>query len=76
MRTQADNSTSPFKERPLPGPVAVEGLCQMMKAMEELEAPENMPESLDVSVWERFCLARRAKVESEQQVMENQPRNK
>ncbi|XP_055758385.1 cilia- and flagella-associated protein 43 isoform X1 [Salvelinus fontinalis] len=68
MRTQADNSTSPFKERPLPGPVAAEGLCQMMKAMEELDAPENMPESLDVSVWERFCLARRAKVESEQQV--------
>uniref|UniRef100_A0A8C7L493 Cilia- and flagella-associated protein 43 n=1 Tax=Oncorhynchus kisutch TaxID=8019 RepID=A0A8C7L493_ONCKI len=65
---EADNSTSPFKERPLPGPVAAEGLCQMMKAMEELDAPENIPESLDVSVWERFCLARRAKVESEQQV--------
>uniref|UniRef100_A0A6Q2YD26 Cilia- and flagella-associated protein 43 n=1 Tax=Esox lucius TaxID=8010 RepID=A0A6Q2YD26_ESOLU len=68
MRTQADNSTNPFKERPLQGPVAAEGLCQMMKAMEELDTPENMPEGLDPSIWERFCLARRAKVESEQQV--------
>ncbi len=40
----------------------------MMKAMEELDAPENMPEGLDPFVWERFCLARRAKVESEQKV--------
>ncbi|KAL0964460.1 hypothetical protein UPYG_G00324140 [Umbra pygmaea] len=67
MRTQTDN-TSPFKERPLLGPVAADGLSQMMKAMEELDARENMPEGLDPSVWERFCLTRRIKVESEHQV--------
>ncbi|XP_062319806.1 cilia- and flagella-associated protein 43 [Osmerus eperlanus] len=70
IRTQAENSTSPFKENlgPESGRAAAEGLCQMMKAMEELDTPENMPDGLDPSVWERFCLARRAKVESEQQV--------
>ncbi|KAJ8013989.1 hypothetical protein DPEC_G00035570 [Dallia pectoralis] len=68
VKTQADNSTSPFKDRPLQGPGAAEDLCQMMKAMEELDAPENLPEGLDPSVWDRFCLARRAKVESEQTV--------
>ncbi|XP_072534295.1 cilia- and flagella-associated protein 43 isoform X2 [Salminus brasiliensis] len=67
IRTQID-STSPFKERPLSGRAAAEGLSQMMKAMEELDALENMPEGLDSAVWERFCLARKAKVESEQQV--------
>lgn len=40
----------------------------MPKAVEELDAPENMLEGLDPVVWERFCLARRAKVESEQKV--------
>ena len=71
IRTQAENSTSPFKERsgPESGRAVAEGLCQMMKAMEELDTPENMPDGLDPSVWERFCLTRRAKVESEQQVI-------
>ncbi|XP_066535952.1 cilia- and flagella-associated protein 43 [Hoplias malabaricus] len=68
IKTQTDSSKSPFKERPLSGRTATEELTQMMKAMEELDAPENMPESLDPAVWARFCLARRAKVESEQRV--------
>ncbi|XP_017552052.1 cilia- and flagella-associated protein 43 isoform X1 [Pygocentrus nattereri] len=67
IRTQTD-STSPFREQPLSRRAAAEGLSQMMKAMEELDAPENMPEALDPAVWERFCLSRRGKVESEQQV--------
>lgn len=67
MRTQAE-CTSPLKGRPLSGQEAAEGLSQMLKAMEELDAPENMPEGMDPSVWQRFCLARRAKVESEQRV--------
>ncbi|KAJ8402751.1 hypothetical protein AAFF_G00364230 [Aldrovandia affinis] len=47
---------------------ASEGASQMIKAMEDLDRPENMPEDLDASVWQRFCQARRAKVESEQRV--------
>ncbi|KAM4607453.1 cilia- and flagella-associated protein 43 [Polymixia lowei] len=68
MRTQTDNNISPFKERLLFGWAATDGLCQMLKAMEELDAAENMPEGLEPSIWERFCLVRRAKVGSEQQV--------
>ncbi|KAM6956299.1 cilia- and flagella-associated protein 43 [Aplochiton taeniatus] len=68
QRMRTENQTNPFKERPLSGRAAAEGLSQMMKAMEELEAPDNIPEGMDPTVWERFCLVRRAKVESEQQV--------
>ncbi|MCI4376303.1 hypothetical protein PGIGA_G00187010 [Pangasianodon gigas] len=67
MRTQTDKTGS-FKESPMLSRAAAEGLSQMMKAMEELDAPQNMPEGLDPAVWERFCLARRTKVESEQKV--------
>ncbi|KAK2896717.1 hypothetical protein Q8A67_011205 [Cirrhinus molitorella] len=64
MKTQTENSQ--FKDGALLGTAPSDGLSLMMKAMEELDAPENMPEGLDTVVWERFCLARRAKVESEQ----------
>ncbi|KAM3862960.1 cilia- and flagella-associated protein 43-like [Diretmus argenteus] len=66
MRTQTDSHL--FEKRPLCGWVASDGLGQMLKAMEELDSPENKPKSLDPSIWERFCLVRRAKVESEHQV--------
>ncbi|NXD09770.1 CFA43 protein, partial [Nothocercus nigrocapillus] len=45
-----------------------EGLNLLMKAMDELDKPEHMPNGLDPSLWDRFCLARRNKVESEQLV--------
>ncbi|KGL73709.1 WD repeat-containing protein 96, partial [Tinamus guttatus] len=45
-----------------------EGLNLLMKAMDELDKPEYMPNGLDPSLWDRFCLARRNKVESEQLV--------
>jgi len=66
IKTQTENN--PFKEGALLGTASSDGLSLMMKAMEELDAPENMPEGLDPVVWERFSLARRAKVESEQKV--------
>ncbi|KAL4625031.1 cilia- and flagella-associated protein 43 [Arapaima gigas] len=50
------------------GYAASEGLDHLKKAIEELNAPENMPEGLDPAVWERFCQARRTKVDSEQKV--------
>ena len=40
----------------------------MLKAMEELDSGEQMPDGLDPAVWERFCNSRRAKVECEHQV--------
>ncbi|XP_067277323.1 cilia- and flagella-associated protein 43 isoform X2 [Pseudorasbora parva] len=66
MKTQTENNL--FKEGALLGTAPSDGLSLMMKAMEELDAPENMIEGLDPVVWERFCLARRAKVESEHKV--------
>ncbi|NXI67699.1 CFA43 protein, partial [Anseranas semipalmata] len=43
-------------------------LTRLMKAMDELDNPEHMPNGLDPSIWEHFCLARRNKMESEQLV--------
>ncbi|XP_018552334.1 LOW QUALITY PROTEIN: cilia- and flagella-associated protein 43 [Lates calcarifer] len=68
MRTQMDNNCNPFKEQRLCGSLAPDALGKMLKAMEELDAPENIPEGLNPSIWERFCLVRRTKVESEQKV--------
>ncbi|XP_070772213.1 cilia- and flagella-associated protein 43 [Enoplosus armatus] len=66
MRTQTDNSL--FKEQRLCSSLAPDALGKMLKAMEELDAPENIPEGLNPSIWERFCLVRRTKVESEHKV--------
>lgn len=68
MRSHTDNIYNPFKEQRLCGSLAPDALGKMLKAMEELDAPENIPEGLNPSIWERFCLVRRAKVESEQKV--------
>uniref|UniRef100_A0A8C5TEA9 Cilia- and flagella-associated protein 43 n=1 Tax=Malurus cyaneus samueli TaxID=2593467 RepID=A0A8C5TEA9_9PASS len=45
-----------------------EALSLLMKAMDELDSPENMPSGLHQSVWKRFCVARRNKMESEELV--------
>lgn len=63
-----DNHSNPSKERYLCGSLPPDAFCKMLKAMGELDAPENMPEGLSPSVWERFCLVRRTKVESEHKV--------
>ncbi|XP_045926905.1 cilia- and flagella-associated protein 43 isoform X2 [Micropterus dolomieu] len=68
IRTQTDNNPSPFKEQHLCGSLAPVTLGKMLKAMEELDAPENTPEGLNPAIWERFCVVRRTKVESEQKV--------
>ncbi|XP_029304967.1 cilia- and flagella-associated protein 43 isoform X2 [Cottoperca gobio] len=68
MSTQTDNNPNPFKEQRLCGSLAPDALGKMMKAMEELDAPENIPEVVSPSIWERFCRVRRTKVESEQKV--------
>ncbi|KAM6922521.1 cilia- and flagella-associated protein 43 [Lycodopsis pacificus] len=68
MRTQADNSSSLFKEQRLCGSLAPDALGKMLKAMDELDALENAPEGMKIQIWERFCLVRRTKVEIEQKV--------
>ncbi|XP_041644785.1 cilia- and flagella-associated protein 43 [Cheilinus undulatus] len=71
IRTQTDVNSNPFKDQRLCGSLAPDVLGKMLKAMEELDAPENMPEDLNRLIWEKFCLVRRAKVESEQKVKLN-----
>lgn len=66
MRTQTDSNS---KEPRLSGSSAPIALSKMLAAMEELDAPENMPEGLNQAIWERFCFVRRTKVESEQKVI-------
>ncbi|XP_023282389.1 cilia- and flagella-associated protein 43 [Seriola lalandi dorsalis] len=68
MRTQTDNNSNLLKEQHPSGSLAPDVLGKILKAMEELDAPENIPEGLNPSIWDRFCLVRRAKVESEQKV--------
>ncbi|XP_068133207.1 cilia- and flagella-associated protein 43 isoform X2 [Hyperolius riggenbachi] len=67
FRTQTENE-APYGERPGSAKAYSESIAQLMKAMDEFDASEHMPEGLELPVWERFCLARRAKMESEQQV--------
>ncbi|XP_056350633.1 cilia- and flagella-associated protein 43 [Oenanthe melanoleuca] len=45
-----------------------DALSLLMKAMDELDSPEHMPSGLNLSMWKRFCLARRNKIKSEELV--------
>ncbi|KAM6329858.1 cilia- and flagella-associated protein 43 isoform 5-T5 [Podargus strigoides] len=45
-----------------------DALTLLMKVVDELDSPEHMPDGLDPSMWERFCLARRKKIKSEELV--------
>ncbi|XP_034352806.1 cilia- and flagella-associated protein 43 isoform X1 [Arvicanthis niloticus] len=69
QKTQADvTSLVPYGERPGSAKLNKENFAQLMKAMDELDNVNNMPEGLDPSVWEHFCTTRRAKVENEYKV--------
>lgn len=61
----------PFGERPESGKSNKDAFAQLMKAMDDLDNINNMPEGLDPSVWEHFCMTRRVKVENEQKVYNN-----
>lgn len=61
-------SLVPFGERPGSGKLNKDAFAQLMKAMDDLDSINNMPQGLDPSVWEHFCMTRRAKVENEQKV--------
>uniref|UniRef100_A0A8C3IIN2 Cilia- and flagella-associated protein 43 n=1 Tax=Chrysemys picta bellii TaxID=8478 RepID=A0A8C3IIN2_CHRPI len=62
------DTANPYGDRPGSARAYKEALAHLMKAIDEMDDPENMPEGLDLPVWERFCLARRTKVEGEQLV--------
>ncbi|CAM5157636.1 unnamed protein product [Natator depressus] len=62
------DTANPYGDRPGSARAYEDALAHLMKAIDEMDDPENMPEGLDPTVWERFCLARRTKVESEQLV--------
>ncbi|CAM9346974.1 unnamed protein product, partial [Lampetra planeri] len=66
MRAQTDNNS--FRGPETCASLTPNGLDKMVTAMEELDAPENMPDVLNLSMWEKLCAARRNKVESEQKV--------
>ncbi|XP_076691131.1 cilia- and flagella-associated protein 43 [Callospermophilus lateralis] len=61
-------SSTPFGERPGSGKLNKDTFANLMKAMDELDNINNMPEGLDPSVWDHFCATRRAKVENEHKV--------
>ncbi|XP_075791642.1 cilia- and flagella-associated protein 43 isoform X2 [Pelodiscus sinensis] len=67
IKMQLDTA-NPYGDRPGSARAYKEALAHLMKAIDEMDSPENMPEGLDPTVWQRFCLARRTKVESEQLV--------
>ncbi|XP_061492058.1 cilia- and flagella-associated protein 43 [Rhineura floridana] len=62
------DSPNPYGERPGSAKAYKDALDHLMKAIEEMDDPENRPEGLDLANWERFCAARQTKVESEQLV--------
>ncbi|XP_054437726.1 cilia- and flagella-associated protein 43 [Pteronotus mesoamericanus] len=61
-------SIVPFGERPGSGKLNADAFAQLMKAMDDLDNINNMPEGLNPLVWSHFCATRRAKVENEQKV--------
>lgn len=69
MKTHSETaSLVPFGERPGSGKMNKDAFTQLMKAMDDLDNTNNMPEGLDPSVWNHFCVTRRMKVENEQKV--------
>lgn len=68
VRAQTGSTSNEFKEHRLHGSLFPDALSQVLKGTEELDSLKYMPEGLDLSTWDRLCLLRRAKVESEQQV--------
>lgn len=65
------DAANPYGDSSVSDEDYTEALTLLMKAMDELDSPEHMPDGLDPSVWERFCLARRNKIKSEELVCKN-----
>ncbi|ELU02415.1 hypothetical protein CAPTEDRAFT_160880 [Capitella teleta] len=59
------SSGNPFSERPSTAHLNEASKGMLETAMVDLDKDINCPEGLDISVWERMCLYRRQKIESE-----------
>lgn len=59
---------NPYGDRPGSAKALQDAYVQLMKAIDDMDDLGNKPEGLDYNVWDRFCMSRRAKIESEQQV--------
>ncbi|XP_035185713.1 cilia- and flagella-associated protein 43 isoform X2 [Oxyura jamaicensis] len=68
MRKMLPDTTNPYGDCSASDEDYKDILTCLMKAMDELDNPEHMPDGLDPSIWEQFCQARRNKMESEQLV--------
>uniref|UniRef100_A0A8C8AIJ6 Cilia- and flagella-associated protein 43 n=1 Tax=Otus sunia TaxID=257818 RepID=A0A8C8AIJ6_9STRI len=62
------DTANPYGDCPGSAEDYKDALTLLMKAMDELDSPEHRPNGLDLSIWERFCRARRNKMESEELV--------
>ncbi|XP_074731330.1 cilia- and flagella-associated protein 43 isoform X2 [Strix uralensis] len=60
------DTANPYGDCPGSAEDYKDALTLLMKAMDELDSPEHRPNGLDLSIWERFCRARRNKMESEE----------
>ncbi|XP_032408911.1 cilia- and flagella-associated protein 43 isoform X3 [Xiphophorus hellerii] len=67
LRAMSIDGSNVFKPIRLSTPTP-DGLSQILAAMEELDAPDNMPKGLTLPVWERFCVVRNTKIEYEQKI--------
>ncbi|XP_023183598.1 cilia- and flagella-associated protein 43 isoform X1 [Xiphophorus maculatus] len=67
LRAMSIDGSNLFKPIRLSTP-APDGLSQILAAMEELDAPDNMPKGLTLPFWERFCVVRNTKIEYEQKI--------
>ncbi|XP_054839059.1 cilia- and flagella-associated protein 43 [Eublepharis macularius] len=62
------DTSNPYGDRPGSAKAMQDAYIHLMKAIDEMDEFENKPEGLDYTIWDRFCVVRRAKIESEQQI--------
>ncbi|KAL8187387.1 UNVERIFIED_CONTAM: hypothetical protein K2H54_047783 [Gekko kuhli] len=62
------DTANPYGDRPGSVKVLQDAYTQLMKGIDEMDEFGNKPEGLDYTIWDRLCVSRRAKVESEQQI--------
>uniref|UniRef100_A0A8C6TSJ9 Uncharacterized protein n=1 Tax=Neogobius melanostomus TaxID=47308 RepID=A0A8C6TSJ9_9GOBI len=53
------------------GSLALDNLGKLLKAVDEMDSHQNMPQDLNPIIWERFCVFRRTKIEKEHKVKMN-----
>ena len=62
------SSGNPFSERPSTARQTNQAKASLEAALADLDKGSNMPEGVELHVWERMCAYRRQKIESEQLV--------